>query len=367
MNQPLSPKVLVAPLDWGLGHATRCIPIIQELIRAGCTVFIAAEGKVKALLEAEFPQLRFLHLPGYNIRYASTAWEVPFKIVAQIPGIIRTIKNEQRWLQKVVQHESIDAVISDNRFGLHPPKIHSVFITHQLRIKAPLKSIETILQKLNYHYINKFTECWIPDAEDENNLAGVLSHPAIKPKITLRYLGALSRFKKNGCTNEAHLLIILSGPEPQRTLLEKQLLGDLKNYTAPVVLVRGLPEATDNLQTASNISVYNHLPAQQLEEVMCTATFIISRCGYSTVMDIAALQKRSILIPTPGQTEQEYLAAYLMKKNFALCVEQKKFRLKNALELAEHFAYEVNNFRNNNTLREAVQNLLASVKTESIN
>jgi uncharacterized protein (TIGR00661 family) len=362
MDQRVSPKVLIAPLDWGLGHATRCIPIIRELIAANCTVLIAADGKVKALLEAEFPHLHFLHLPGYHIQYSTTAWGLPFKIVAQIPRLLRVINKEQGWLQKVVEEEKVDAVISDNRFGLYHSKILTVFITHQLQIKARLKVIEILLRKLNYRFISRFSKCWIPDAEGTINLAGSLSHPLVKPKIEMHYLGALSRFEKGESGNEEHLLILLSGPEPQRTILEKMLVEDLKTYKKPVVFVRGLPHATATITLAENVTVHNHLPSYILQEKIRSATFVISRCGYSTVMDIAATGKKAILIPTPGQTEQEYLAKQLMKKNFALCVTQKRFRLKGALELAQSFNY-IFQSEQENSLKKTLQSLLKEIET----
>jgi uncharacterized protein (TIGR00661 family) len=343
MNQPLtSPKILVAPLDWGLGHATRCIPIIKELIQGNCTVLIAAFGKIKTLLEAEFPSIRFLDLPGYNIEYAASGWGLAAKIVVQIPKLLSAIKEEHNWLKKIVEEEGVDAIISDNRYGLYHPKIRSVFITHQLLIKAPVKLAEDILQDINYRHINRFDECWVPDAAEENNLAGALSHPPSMPEITVHYLGAVSRFgnSEKGIERD-YLLILLSGPEPQRSLLEKNLLEDLKEYKKQVVFVRGLPGEEKVLQLADNIAAFNHLPAAELEEKIKSASFVIARCGYSTVMDLAALKKRSILIPTPGQTEQEYLARHLMEENFALCIAQKKFRLKIALELAQSFNYNL--------------------------
>ena len=349
MNQsPTSPKILVAPLDWGLGHATRCIPIIKELIRDNCTVLIAASGNIKILLQAEFPSLQFLDLPGYNIEYAASSWGLAAKIVAQIPKILSAIKEEQAWLKKVVEEEKIDAVISDNRYGLYHPQIRSVFITHQLLIKAPVQLAEEILQDINYDYINKFDECWVPDAEGENNLAGSLSHPGSMPKIQVRYIGPVSRFGSSNVAEEKHLLLLLSGPEPQRSLLEENLLEDIKEYAKPVVLVRGLTQAEDELEADDNVIVFNHLPASQLEEKTQEASFVIARCGYSTVMDLAALKKKSVLIPTPGQTEQEYLADHLMQRNFALCIPQKKFRLKQALEFAQRFNYSLSVPKDNN-------------------
>jgi uncharacterized protein (TIGR00661 family) len=362
-HSPASPKVLVAPLDWGLGHATRCIPIIRELIVQGCSVILAGEGKVKSLLQLEFPALPFLQLPGYRIEYAFSGWGLAFKIVAQIPKLLSAIKEEQAWLEKVVEEEKIDAVISDNRYGLFNEKIHCVFITHQLLIKAPVKLAEDFLQNINYRYIDKFDECWVPDEAGENNLAGLLSHPTELPSIPTKYVGPLSRFNPDQSqSSQNYLLILLSGPEPQRTLLESQMIEELKQYTKPVVLVRGLPAENGKLDVNENVAVYSHLQAAVLEEKIKSASLVISRCGYSTVMDLAALDKKSILIPTPGQTEQEYLATHLMEKNFALCIEQKKFRLKNALALAADFRYKRQTVELESQLGKTIENFLLAVK-----
>lgn len=366
MSEPLaSPTILVAPLDWGLGHATRCIPVVRELLRHNCRVILAASGKGNVLLQQEFPQLPLLPLPGYEIEYAASGWGLAVKIVAQIPKLLAAVKEEHAWLQKVVAEQKIDAVISDNRYGLHHPERPSIFITHQLCIKAPLKFAEDLLQEAAYDYINRFTECWVPDAAGENNLAGDLSHPENLPAIPVHYLGPLSRFeRKETMADGETLLILLSGPEPQRTLLEELLVPDLKEYTKPVVLVRGLPGEAAEIDLSGNITVYNHLSAAGLQQLLCKAGMVISRCGYSTVMDLAALQKQSILIPTPGQTEQEYLAKYLQQKNFAFCVEQKKFRLKNVLELAEAFPYKPH-LNPENNLASVIKSFVESVKTKT--
>ncbi|MDQ3279716.1 MAG: glycosyl transferase family 28, partial [Bacteroidota bacterium] len=162
MNQPETfPTILVSPLDWGLGHATRCIPLIQELLRQNCRVVLAASGKGKVVLEAEFPHLEVLDIPGYEIVYSSSGWGLALKIVAQIPKLLSAMKKEQEWLQEIVEEKGINAVISDNRYGLHHSAIRSVFLTHQLRIQAPLHLAEEILQDINYRYIQQFDECWV--------------------------------------------------------------------------------------------------------------------------------------------------------------------------------------------------------------
>lgn len=345
MDRPqtaLKPTILIAPLDWGLGHATRCIPVIQHLLRQNCRILLAAEGKIKTLLESEFPELTFLPLEGYRVHYSRSRKALPFTLAFQLPKILASIKKEKAWLEAMVKEHTIDAVISDNRFGMYHPSIPSVFITHQLRIQTPGgKLANDLLQKLNYRYINRFSECWVPDTAGEDNLGGALSHPAILPLIPVHYLGSLSRFTKTTAVPPKHLLILLSGPEPQRTLLEELLLKQLNAYNDTVVFVRGLPGHLEQINAPANVTIYNHLAKQELEQKINEASFVIARCGYSTVMDLAVLQKKSILIPTPGQTEQEYLAGYLLNKKFALCIEQQNFDLTTALNTAAVFHYQL--------------------------
>jgi uncharacterized protein (TIGR00661 family) len=367
MSRPeisLKPNILISPLDWGLGHATRCIPIINRLIKKNCRVLIACEGKIRLLLEKEFPQLPFIDLKGYRISYSKNSRLLPLQIGKQIPKILSTIQYENERVKAIVKDHTIHGIISDNRFGFYHDAIPSVFITHQLFIKTNLgKFSDHYLQKLNYKYINHFTECWVPDNESSTNLGGKLSHPETKPSIPTKYIGPVSRFEKLD-VEEKYLLVLLSGPEPQRTLLENSLLTELKNFSIPVVLVRGLPDESKELQVPSNIAVYNHLPAEQLNQKMNEALVVISRCGYSTVMDLAVLKKKSILIPTPGQTEQEYLAGHLMKNNFALCIEQKKFRLSSALELSNSFDYRFHNYASALTLEDVLQNFIGRIQTD---
>jgi UDP-N-acetylglucosamine transferase subunit ALG13 len=330
-------KLLVAPLDWGLGHATRCVPIIRDLLNSKCEVWLAGEGAQEKLLREEFPSLPFLPLKGYRIKYGKSG--LTGKILLQIPSILRSIKEENKWLTEQVSNHGFDAVISDNRYGLYHENIFSVFITHQLCVKSSFgKWSEKILQQWNYKFINRFNECWVPDEEEENNLAGELSHPVKLPSIATKYIGPLSRFeKKNIDEIKAHLLIILSGPEPQRTILENKIIDHIVNYPATATIVRGLPGEKNIIPSTNTIHFYNHLSSEELNTEAMKAEFIISRSGYSTIMDIAALQKKSILIPTPGQTEQEYLADHLMKKQFAFCVNQNEFSLLTDIKSAKQF------------------------------
>jgi uncharacterized protein (TIGR00661 family) len=332
-------KVLIAPLDWGLGHATRCIPLIKAFLRLDWSVVIAADGAVEFLLRQEFPQLQFLQLPGYNIKYTESRLMLPFKMALQIPKINAAIKRENLWLNRIIDQEHIDLVISDNRYGLYTEKIPCVFLTHQLNIKAPFRWIENRLRKLNWNYISKFTECWVPDAEIDG-LGGDLSHPKELHPFPVRFIGPLSRFKRVMAPLKYKFLFMISGPEPQRTLLEKMIFNEVSNLNEQVVIVRGKPGSQEQFSFAENVTVVNHLEGNELEKLINSAEYIVSRSGYTTVMEIAALQKRSILIPTPGQTEQEYLAAYLMRKSLVFSVKQNELELSKALQQVQHFNFK---------------------------
>ncbi|HJS54182.1 MAG TPA: glycosyltransferase [Chitinophagaceae bacterium] len=334
-------KLLLAPLDWGLGHATRCVPVIRELLNNQCEIWLAGEGAQEKLLREEFPSLPFLPLKGYRIKYAKSG--LTGKLLLQIPSILGSIKEENKWLKDQVKKNQFEAVISDNRYGLYHEKIFSVFLTHQLSIKSVWGGwTEKILQQWNYKFINRFDECWIPDHQGDDNLTGSLSHAVKLPSIPVKYIGPLSRFKKNNIERiKDHLLIILSGPEPLRTIWENKVIDEVTNYNGTITIVRGLPGEKDIIPSTNAIQCYNHLSSAQLNDEAMKAEFIISRSGYSTVMDIASLQKESILIPTPGQTEQEYLARHLMKKKFAFCVSQDDFSLLKNIEEARRFQYRL--------------------------
>ena len=355
------PSILIAPLDWGLGHATRCIPIISTLIKQHCTVFVAAEAQIKNLLEKEFPTLQFIELRGYRVQYSRKKRWLPIKLLLQLPKIIYRIYTENRWLKKVITEHRIDGVIADNRMGLYHKQIPCVYITHQLTIKTGNRFTENIAQKIHYHYINKFTACWVPDTEGLLNLAGELSHPAILPKVPVSYIGSLSRFEKRESEIKYDLCFILSGPEPQRTIFEKIILKDINRMQEKVCLVRGLPQETEIPEVNNpSIEIKNHLPAEELSTIIQQSKIIISRCGYSTVMDLVKLQKKAILVPTPGQTEQMYLAKYLREQKLFYTVDQETFLLPEAIKKAADFESGMRPI-NNNDYKAVVENFVASL------
>lgn len=354
------PRVLVAPLDWGLGHATRCIPVIRELLKQGAECWLAGEGAQEKLLRMEFPILPFITLKGYRVKYAATAPGLVRQLIVQSPRILRRISLENSWLKEVVKQHGFNAVISDNRYGLYHKDIPTVFMTHQLTIKSPLGSWgEQLLQRVNYGYLERFTECWVPDMHGMENLSAGLSHPLRLPPAPTFYIGPLTRFHPlPQDVVKDHLLCILSGPEPQRTLLENKIIRDIAHYHGTATIVRGLPGEHKIIPSTSMLRFYNHMPAEELNREISKAEYVISRSGYSTIMDLMALHKKSILIPTPGQSEQEYLASHLLKKGYAFTMEQKKFTIQSALHQAGQFNYRLPTFGMNRLLSERVAELL---------
>lgn len=333
-----SPKtVLIAPLDWGLGHATRCIPIIKELISKEFKVIVAASGKPYQLLKAEFPGLNFLTIDNYNISYSKDRARFSVKLLSQFVKISNTIQKERRWISSLLKKQKIDILISDNRPGLVHPSVHCIYITHQVNIETGNNITNLIVNKIHHNFIRKFDQCWIPDSES-NGLSGKLSHP-VSSKINAQYINPLSRFTLIETPQEFDIAVILSGPEPQRTILEEIILQQAKNSNKKIVLIRGLPNAVKCHPRKSNITCINHLSAQQLNKIICSSSLIICRSGYTSIMDLVKLRKKAVLIPTPGQKEQEYLARYLAKENYFPYQQQQAFDLQTAWDLAQQFPF----------------------------
>ena len=333
-----NPRVLVAPLDWGLGHATRCVPIINQLILLGCSLYIVADKKNFFLLQKEFPNTVFLRYKGYEIKYSRQKKFLLLKLIFQSPKIIHRIFLENIWLKKIIKKYSIDAVISDNRFGMHNKNVPSIYITHQLYIKTGNRLFEKIAQKTHYYFIKKYTACWIPDIE-KNGLAGELSHPKKLPQNAI-YISPISRFvsmPESKFFND--LLIIISGPEPQRTIFEKEILEQIKLIKGNIIFIRGLPSENQKPENFGEVKIENHVPSYELNKMIEGSKIIISRSGYTTVMDLATLRKKAILIPTPGQTEQEYLAKYLSEKKYFLTEKQEQFSIKESLAKVKDYKF----------------------------
>jgi len=302
------------------------VPVIRELKALGHDVVIGADGRPLDFLRGTFPGLPFIKFSGLNILYPLKG-SMTLKMALSAPGILFNIYKEHRKIDQLVQTHGFHVVISDNRFGLWTEKAKCIYVTHQLMVKTPWKSsfAEKILRKLNYFFINKYDHCWIPDLPGEPNLSGDLSHKYTPPS-NAAYIGPLSRFAGGHKVAEKsekkyRFLCIVSGPEPQRTVFEDRMTFLLKDQPFTSAILRGIPGRREK-SISGSVELFSHLDDEEFKKAVSLSETIIARPGYSTLMDLAALGRNAIVVPTPGQTEQEYLASYHSKKGFFITVHQ---------------------------------------------
>ena len=321
----LKKRILVAPLNWGLGHATRCIPIIRALVAHDFEPVIGSDGAALALLRKEFPDLKTIELPSYNIEYSKKGYFFKLKMLKDSPKLLKSIKDEQKATNQILKELNIEGVISDNRFGIYSKKVPSVFITHQLQVLSGTTT--WMSSKLHQRIIKKFDECWVPDNRGEVNLSGKLGHTTIHD-MTIKYIGPLSRFKLQDLNIKHDILILLSGPEPQRSMLEDKLMREFKHCKKNILLIRGVISEKKNSTQIGSITCYDFMTSLDLEKAINESQLIISRSGYTTIMDLAKLNKKAFFIPTPGQFEQEYLAKKLTEQQLVPSCTQDEFTIK---------------------------------------
>lgn len=313
-------RILVAPLNWGLGHATRCIPLIRRWLESGNEVVIAGDGESLALLRHTFPTLPTYTLAPLHVRYSRTRSQVG-AMVAMLPTLLRFCLRDRRALRRLLNTEHFDLVLSDNRFALYPFRAgyagtRFVYMTHQLRILLPQRwrGLSRAVTALYRAFYSRYDEVWVPDyADATHNLAGDMAHLPDMPD-NVSFIGLLSRFE--GQATEAietqyDILALLSGPEPQRTLLEEQLIERYRDSGQRVLIVRGKPTEPMVRLRKGTITRVPHLTDSRLIPLLLATPRLIARSGYTTIMDfhVLGVSNKTEWIPTPGQPEQEYLAS----------------------------------------------------------
>lgn len=332
---PILSKILIAPLDWGLGHTTRCFPIVKTFLDYGVAVYMAASGASATLIADNFPQVTILPLSGYGITYSKKKHFFAAKIVGQIPKIFKAIRHENKWLRQQQEKYHFDAIISDNRYGLYLKDVPSVIMTHQLQIQSGMGNwVDLHLQKWHYRLLAKFTECWIVD-DEQGGISGILGHPDKKPDHIF-YMGILSQFMLYNTVpvkeKKDQILLLLSGPEPMRSLFEQKILEQARTLTQyNFILVAGTPSSVRSEDLPEHIVYIPYLNAAGLMPLLQESALVVCRSGYSTVMDLCFFGKNAVLVPTPGQSEQEYLASYLQKSGAFSNVAQHELHLQNVL------------------------------------
>lgn len=329
--------ILVAPLHWGLGHATRCIPIIKKLIECNFKVLLASDGNALQLLRQELPGLEYIVLPSYNVSYSKKASLFKLKLLLNLPHIQKTIGAEKKIINELVAAGRIHGIISDNRLGVRSKKVPSVFITHQLHVLSGKTS--WLSSRAHQTIIKKFSECWVPDIKGQGNLSGTLGHLK-NPDFPVKYIGPLSRMRAENLPKRYDVLCLLSGPEPQRGLLESKIRKVFLGSSLKILLVQGIVENTQQKSNLGNIEIINYLKTKELEQAINESEFVLSRSGYTTIMDLAVMGKKAFFVPTPGQYEQAYLAKRLKSKGIIPSCRQEDLSLDQLSEVNTYPGFE---------------------------
>ncbi len=335
--------VFVSPLNWGLGHATRDIPIIEELLQRGHEVTVGTSGNALALLQRECPQCNFILFKDYPAPYSDSRFFLP-SFVAGIPALLRAIAQEKNRFEGILAENRFDLIISDNRMSVYSNKVPSYFISHQLRFSMPgyLYPFEVMTMPFNSFFHSKFEGVIVPDINPNgysNNLSGKLCRSNVNAtNRRVYYAGILTSTKKMAVDRDLDFLAIASGPEPQRTRLEEIILSQVQKLPGEKVVLLGSPQKESHTGLDEHTTVHSYVSTQEKTELMNRARFIIARSGYTTMMELAELETRhGLFTPTPGQTEQEYLSRYYARQGWFLSRSQYKLRLSEDVAEAGQF------------------------------
>jgi hypothetical protein len=336
-------SVFVSPLNWGLGHASRDLPIIRELLRCGHEVTIGASGNALAFLKRECPECSFILFEDYPVPHNNGMIFLP-TYTAYIPTLINAYVSERRKAEKIFSQNAFDLIISDSRSGVYSERIPSIQITHQLHQSLPLIAwpLELLGVYIQADAFSKFERIVVPDNEpDKEALAGKLSRTTLVPSLRDRiyYCGILASVKKEPTKKDIDYLVVISGMEPQRTALEKILLRQVSHLPGKKVVLLGKPSVDQKKILDDGTEIYSFISGEEKSRLMSRARFIICRSGYTTMMDIAeAGIKNGLFIPTPGQWEQEYLSRYYEDEGWFLSRSQYGLRLARDVARTDKFS-----------------------------
>lgn len=412
-------KVLVAPLDWGLGHATRCVPVVREFLRAGAEVELAVVKANANFFREVFPDLRQRLAPSYNIVYPKHGYNMALWLLKNSVHLNAVMRYEHHFAEEMVKRHGYDVLFSDNRFAFYSKNALSIYMTHQRRIAFPraFAAFERIGVMWHANIMRKFDEVWVPDLEIYPGYAGSLSHSGATPgDKPMRYVGTLSRFSEMGNDGNAlgnapapvdlerevdlmsvsefmahsanvewdaapekrtsgnrsfemranyKVVAVVSGVEPARTQFEQQLRDALAQIPGRHMMILGKPSAEQKTWTEGNIEFYTHLATNDFAEAVKRADFVVSRGGYSTVMDMAELGAKCIFVPTPGQFEQIVLAHDLSKAGYAVEIPADELSAE-TLTSAFEKSVKMPKVEKQNLLHDAVEDVVRKFKERSI-
>ncbi len=353
----MASAVFFAVLNMGLGHATRSLPLIREFHNRRWRIFIGSSGRSLEFLRQEISSANFVELPDYNLTYSRRGVNIA-GLLLRVPSVLAAIAREHEITERLIAENNIELVISDHRYGCYSETVPSHFISHQLRFIAPrfFRPFEFIGERFNQHYHRKYSSVIVPDvlSTSEGWLSGRLSRKIGSGNYN--YPGILSSISaKPDSLQDIDVLISISGPEPQRSLLEHLVRSQLPELSGKIIVTLGVPESDVVEKISEDVTIYQHLPRLEMEDVFNRSRLVVTRSGYSTLMELAELEKRALLIPTPGQTEQVYLANRLREKGQFYSVEQRYLNLKNDIVQALRFPGISRNLSTAQTVKDVIE------------
>jgi hypothetical protein len=329
--------ILVAPLNLGHGYVTRCITIINGLLKNGYNVLLGSDGEALLLLQQEFPDLETIDLPPYFLNQEPKSLHNSTKVLVNLPHLKSALKKEKKLIKKLVKAKKIQGIISDSRLGIYHKKLPSILITHQLN--ASKNKPFWIPKKYYKKYLKKFKVYWIPDEAKKLNLSGTLGNSK-KAAAPITYIGNLSPLKTLEAITFYDLMVVLNDTEPQRTLLEEKLFEEVKKYNGKVLFIRGKVEKKQEQFEFLNTTVFNFMPSESLELAYNQSAMVLASMDYNTLMDIAKLGKKAYFITSPDNDEQQYLAKRVEKMKLASYCKLKDFSISNLEDDKQYNGFE---------------------------
>ena len=343
-------RIIFCVLNWGLGHASRSVPVIHELLSQGFYVELASDGRAGGLLKSEFPELVYHEMPGYDVSYPSE--NMQWNIVKQFPKIVSAISSEKSWVRQLHKVNPFDILISDNRYGCRIPGVYNIMISHQIKPLTGSESTNWLASRISQRMFSKYDEVWIPD-EKAMRLSGYLGDAS--GLSNAHCIGLLSRNLSVGTSisKKYKSVAILSGPEPQRSYLESWVRKQWSDWKEPHLIVRGVTEGSSEIRqlTDSGYEV-DFLSGRAWQNAILSAEVVVGRSGYSSIMDYISWRKKCILIPTPGQYEQEYLSEHIVYPGIRFEPDFNFDLIETIQELVEEEIPEYRNMRLNQRVNE---------------
>lgn len=318
-------KILFAVHDWGLGHATRDLPLIRGLAASGHRVWVLSTGRALQLLQGELGEAcEYVRLQDIPKPLGRRPFWFYVRMSLSLPVVFWTFHRERRLVDALVAEHGFDRIVSDSRYGVCSPSVPSFYLVHSLRqiIPGRPKRLEKMVEAAQKLMWRRAVKLLIPD-EEEDGLAGDLCHDlACSWEGRLEYIGVLASVRRRDVPQDVDHFISVSGAEPQRTMFERLVLSQASSLPGRVIVALGRPEAGAAVSDGGRVQVHAFMARAEQEEMMNRARLVISRSGYTTLMELAELRRRALLVPTVGQSEQEYLAERLERLGRMHAVKQ---------------------------------------------